>query len=128
MAWRVAAALSGVLLVLGALLAAGGRIDVYDSAGGAPAWAAPCFRHDPRTDRELLDFCSRVEGRVLLVRHKREPRETHVALLARFHLFVVKLPAAMPAPPIGSRIAAVGPLVRASNGQREVQAWVVARR
>jgi hypothetical protein len=34
----------------------------------------------------------------------------------------------MPAPPIGSRIAAVGPLVRASNGQREVQAWMVTRR
>jgi hypothetical protein len=128
MAWRVAAALAGVLLALGALLGAGGKIDTYDSKGRAPAWAAPCFRHDPRPDRELLDFCSRVEGRVLVVRHKGPPRETHLALLAGFHVFVVKLPRRVAAPAIGSRIAAVGPLVRASNGLREVQAWAVRRR
>jgi len=133
----VGTAVAAALLVAGsAVLASQGRIDMYDGGAWAtdasspsPAWARTCFRHDPRPDRKLLDFCSRVQGHVLLVHRKGQEygREIHAALIARFHLFVVKLtrPSVIVRP--GATITVVGPVVRARNGLREIQAWSVRR-
>jgi hypothetical protein len=50
----------------------------------------------------------------------------HLALIARLHVFVVKLAPGMPSPVVGAAMTATGPLVRARNGFREVQAFAVS--
>jgi hypothetical protein len=50
----------------------------------------------------------------------------HLALIARLHVFVVKLAPGMPSPGVGAALTATGPLVRARNGFREVQAFAVS--
>jgi hypothetical protein len=127
--WRVAAAGAALLLAACLAVAAPGSIERYDGPSGsadrAATWARDCLQHRPRPDRALISRCSRVEGRVLYV--KREPAETHLAVIARLHLFVVKLGRDAQSPPIGSTVGVVGPLVRARNGLREVQAFAVDR-
>ena len=51
----------------------------------------------------------------------------HFALVGRFGALIVKLgdPRMIETPSVGSRITAVGPLVRARNDMREIQAWSV---
>jgi hypothetical protein len=125
--WRVAAAGAFALLAAGLAVAVPGTIEHYDGAlrlGERPGWSRACLGRAPRDDRALIHRCSRVEGRVLYVR--REPGDAHVAVIARLRLFVVKL-APESVPPLGSTIAVVGPLVRAANGLREVQAFAVTR-
>jgi hypothetical protein len=112
-----AIALAGAVALQGSV-----RID----PGGAPhaAWSRLCDGRAARPDRVLLARCARVHGRVLWVR--RRPREVHLALIARLHVFVVKLAPGMPSPGVGAALTATGPLVRARNGFREVQAFAVS--
>jgi hypothetical protein len=123
--WRATAALSAVLLAGLLALAVPGAISVRRSAAAAPAWARPCVGRPARADRPRVAFCARVAGRVVAVRHGPNAGETHLALVSRLHLFVVLLPDGARAPGPGSRLTAVGPLVRARNGLREVQAFTV---
>jgi hypothetical protein len=131
--WRATAALSALLLS-GLLLAASqGSIDVItkrslrpgSSTSARPSWLRWCSDGVVRHDRRRLAFCARVEGRVLASTHGPGVGEVHVAVLSDFHLFIFRLPDGSATPPIGARIVGVGPLVRARNGQREVQTFKV---
>lgn len=131
-ALRVAvAAVVLVALVVVALAAAVTRLETYgaSAASGAPAWAGPCYAHEPRPDRELLERCARATGVVAHVRARGDGgwREVHFALVGRFGAVIVKLgdPDVLETPDVGTRVTVVGPLVRASNGMREIQAWLV---
>jgi hypothetical protein len=132
--WRIAAAGAGLLVAIGIGAVVPGTIERYDPVPGAaaraPTWVQPCMVTPPREDRLLLSRCSRVRGRVLFVRSEsagREAPETHFALTARLHLFVVKLDPDMPTPDLGATVAVVGPLVRARNGLREIEARRLTR-
>ena len=103
-----------------------GRISVRRTAASAPAWARPCVGRSARADRPRVAFCARVAGRVVAIRHGPSPGETHLALVSRLHLFVVLLPDGARPPGTGTLVTAVGPLVRARNGLREVQAFAVS--
>lgn len=100
-----------------------------ESAAARPAWSAPCFWHQPRRDRPLLARCARATGVVAHVRTEgsADSAEVHFALVGRFGALIVKLgdPRMIETPSVGSRITAVGPLVRARNDMREIQAWSV---
>ena len=114
--------MAATLLVAELLLAAGGSIE-RSPAGSRAGWAAACEGRVPRADRILLQPCVRVRGRVVAVRHT--GNETHLAVVAGFHLLLVKLPKSLPRPGLGRSIAAVGALVRSRTGLREVDAWTV---
>jgi hypothetical protein len=124
------------LVVAAIVVAAPGGVTYFDrrdeSAAQAPSWAAPCFHRQPRRDRPLLHFCARVRGRVVHVRkenwHGRAP-EVHFAMIARFHLWIVKLPLDEPIEPpgIASTVTVVGPVLRVRFGLPEVQAWRMTR-
>jgi hypothetical protein len=131
---KATALVAAGVLGAGTLLASMGAIDVYDPSGRlragdqetAPAWSDPCRRHAPRPDRVLLHSCARVHGRVLAAKRTSDSDgtpEIHLAVLSEFHVFLVKLAVAAPTPSVGSTITVVGPLVRARNGMREIQAW-----
>jgi hypothetical protein len=129
--WRLTAVLAA--LVLGAVLvgAAQGSMSVIDRrpsrpAGGGVSWERWCTRGDVRGDRRRLAFCARVSGIVLSSTRGPGAGEVHVAVVGGFHLTVVKLPEHSVAPSVGSRLTAVGPLLRARDGQREVQAFKVS--
>jgi hypothetical protein len=130
--WRATAALSALLLCGLVLVCAQGSLTIIarrptvarqDSAAAAPSWTRWCTRGKAREDRRRLAFCARVVGRVLASTHGPAPGEAHLAVLGDFHLVIVRLPdyAATPAP--GTHIVAIGPLFRARDGQREVQAF-----
>ena len=120
----LAAALAGVTSAVTGLETYGIARTASD---GAPEWSAPCFLHEPRSDRPLLSRCARVTGVVARVRARRSSgfEEVHFALVGRFGVLIVKLgdPRALDTPGVGSRVTAVGPLVRAQNNMREVEAW-----
>lgn len=128
--WSAAAIVVTAVLAATVLLASSGAVETFDAGWRrppsasrvAPTWYLPCARRAPRSDRELLAACARVRGRVLAVRHEGAERETHLAVLAEFQLLLVKLGAGRRAPDLGETIVAVGPLVRARNGLREVDA------
>ncbi len=80
-----------------------------------------------REDRRRLAFCARVDGLVLTSTHGPGAGEAHVAVVGAFHLTIVRLPDHAPTPAPGTRLVAVGPLLRARDGQREVQAFKVLR-
>jgi hypothetical protein len=101
-----------------------GSVRIEPDAHGA-AWTRPCDAHRARADRTRIARCARVRGRVLWVR--RRVGEVHLAVIARLHLFVVKLAPGAAPPGVGSTLTATGPLVRASNGMREVQAFAASR-
>ena len=128
--WRVTTVLTGLLL--GALLvgAAQGSIDVIArTPGGATpsqgGWERWCTSREARQDRSRLAFCARVDGLVLTSSRGPAPGEVHVAIIGGFHLTLVRMPDHAGVPSIGTRLVAVGPLVRARDGQREVQAFRV---
>ena len=50
-----------------------------------------------------------------------------MAVIGGFHLTIVRLPYGAPVPSRGTRVIAVGPMVRARDGQREVQAFRLVR-
>jgi hypothetical protein len=129
--WRVTAALSALLLCGLLLACAQGSLTIItfrapvagQGAAAPPSWARWCTRGDPRQDRTRLAFCARVDGRVIGSTHGPGPREAHLAVLSDFHLVIVRLPEGAARPPWGSHIVAIGPLFRARDGQREVQAF-----
>ncbi len=49
--------------------------------------------------------------------------ETHVAVISDFHIVLVRLPDREATPTRGARVVAIGPLFRARDGQREIQAF-----
>ena len=123
------------LLCLVLLACAQGSLTVITQAPTARArilagrdrlpWLPWCTRGRPRVDRTRLAFCARVAGLVIASTHGPGPGEAHLAVLADFHLVIVRLPEGWAAPPLGSRVVAIGPLFRARDGQREVQAFRV---
>ncbi len=131
--WRVTAVLAALLLCGLLVGAAQGSITVVARrpAGilprGGASWERWCTAGRAREDRRRLAFCARVDGLVLTSSHGPAAGETHVAVVGEFHLTVVRLPDGAPTPSLGTRLVAVGPLVRARDGQREVQAFRVLR-
>jgi hypothetical protein len=136
--WRASAALLALLLIALLLACAQGSLTVIAArpagamrlaAGGAhtalglPSWEHWCTRGEAREDRRRLAFCARVEGRVLAATHGPAPGEAHLAVIGGFHLVIVRLPDWVATPARGTRITAIGPLFRARDGQREVQAF-----
>jgi len=105
-----------------------GRLETYEGLrSSAPEWRAPCWRATPRHDRDLLARCARVEGRLVWARKDASgglSRELHLAVLAHYRLYVLKLEGPHERlPRLGSTVGAIGPLVRASNGMDEVQVF-----
>ncbi len=70
-----------------------------------------------------MAFCARVDGRVLDSTHGPAPEEVHLAVLSDFHIVIVRLPDGTATPTRGAHVVAIGPLFRARDGQREVQAF-----
>jgi hypothetical protein len=150
--WRVTAALAALLLCALLLVCSQGSLTIIaqkptadgqgaaalpgaDGPGAArsqgaaalsaalPSWEPWCTRGTPRKERERLAFCARVEGRVLTSTHGPQPDETHIAVISDFHIVLVRLPNWEATPKRGAKIVAIGPLFRARDGQREVQAF-----
>jgi hypothetical protein len=127
----VAVALVGGILAVVATTATGFQTYHGSTAGSEmPRWSEPCFVHEPRHDRALLAPCARATGFVTYVRTKgtHAAPEVHFALIGRFGALIVKLdnPLHLEKPGIGSRVTVVGPLVRAQNGMREIEARSVS--
>jgi hypothetical protein len=122
---------AAIAATLAALATACTKLETYSGAsevpGTAPAWSAPCFRHEPRHDRQLLARCARATGVVSYVRRSGSTHvhEVHFALVGRFGALIVKLgdPSLLRTPAVGSRVTVVGALVRADNDMREIEAW-----
>lgn len=132
--WRVTAALAALLLCGLVLASAQGSLTVLTQRPAAgqpaalPAWAGWCTKGIPREDRKRLAYCARIDGHVIDSTHGPGPRETHVAVVGGFHVVLVRLPEGAPTPSWGTHIVAIGPLFRARDGQREVQAfWLQPR-
>ena len=129
--WRVTAALAALLLCGLVLVCSQGSLTIIahrpatasQSAGGLPSWEPWCTRGTPRKERIRLAFCARVEGRVLTSTHGPTPDEAHIAVISDFHILLVRLPDWETTPSRGAKIVAIGPLFRARDGQREVQAF-----
>jgi hypothetical protein len=133
--WRFTAALSALLLGGLVLVCAQGSLTIIAHQPSAigrrsaaattalPSWERWCTRGEPREDRVRLAFCARVKGRVLSSTHGPGAGEAHVAVISDFHLVVVRLPDWTETPGRGTEIVAIGPLFRARDGQREVQAF-----
>jgi len=107
--------------------------ETYDGSADRnqlPPWSEPCFSHAPRHDRALLARCARATGFVTYVRRRgaHTAPEVHFALVGRFGALIVKLdnPLHLETPGIGSRVTVIGPLVRAQNGMREIEARSVS--
>ena len=131
--WRVTAGLAALLLCGVIVGAAQGSIAVVaqrpaaDASAGGASWERWCSAGAARQDRRRLAYCARVNGLVLTSTHGPNPGEVHVAVIGGFHLTIVRLPFGSRTPSLGTRVIAVGPLVRARNGQRELQAFKVLR-
>jgi hypothetical protein len=129
--WRATAALSALLLCGLLLVCSQGSLTIIakrpatagQSAGAPPPWEPWCTRGTPRQGRVRLAFCARVEGRVLSSTHGPGVDEAHIAVISDFHLVIVRLPNWEATPKRGAKIVAIGPLFRARDGQREVQAF-----
>lgn len=125
--WRVTTVLA-LLLLCGIIVgAAQGSIQVITGRPLVPStrWERWCTAGQAREDRLRLAFCARVDGLVLTSSRGPAVGETHVAVIGGFHLTIVRLPDHAAIPSTGTRLVVVGPLVRARNGQREVQAFKV---
>lgn len=111
--------------------AAQGSVTVIKTAPSAsrasaePGWEHWCSTGHARTDRQRLAWCARVQGRVVWTTRGPSPGELHLAVIGGFHLTIVRMPYRTHHPSVGSALTAVGPLVRARDGQREVQAFMV---
>lgn len=133
--WRVTAVLSATLLCVLVWTCSRGSLTIIarrpTATSQLPAasrsWLPWCTRGTPREDRVRLAFCARVDGLVIAWTHGSGPRESHLALLSDFHLVIVKMPEGAATPAWGSEMVAIGPLFRASDGEREVQAFHVER-
>lgn len=131
--WRVTAALSAVLLCGLLLLAAQGSLTIIarrppkTGVAAGPSWQRWCADGQVRVDRQRLAYCARIDGLVVATTHGPGEGEVHVAVVGDFHLVIVRLHDDAATPSLGSRFVAVGPLLRARDGQREVQAFKVLR-
>lgn len=129
--WRVTAALSALLLCGLVFVCAQGSLTIItrrpaahgQGAAALPSWERWCTSGIPRRERKRLAFCARVEGRVIASTHGPAPEEAHIALISDFHIVLVRLPNWETTPARGADIVAIGPLFRARDGQREVQAF-----
>jgi hypothetical protein len=128
--WRVTAVLSALLLGALVFICSRGSLAVIAvrpattaQAAALPAWEPWCTRGVPRKERLRLAFCARVEGRVLTSTHGPNPGEAHVAVISDFHVVVIRLHNWETTPKRGTNVIAIGPLFRARDGQREVQAF-----
>jgi hypothetical protein len=126
--WRVTAALSALLLCGLVLVCAQGSLTIIArrpsaDALGVPSWERWCTSGIPRRERKRLAFCARVQGRVIASTHGPYPDEAHIAVIGDFHVVLVRLPNWEATPERGADIVAIGPLFRARDGQREVQAF-----
>jgi hypothetical protein len=127
--WRATAVLAALLLC-GLVVAAGqGSVAVIGEhpATERASWERWCTTGQVREDRRRLAFCARIDGLVLASTHGPGRREIHVAVIGGFHLTIVRLPDGAAAPSPGTRLVAIGPMLRARNGQREVQAFKLVR-
>lgn len=97
----------------------------HEQAGRRHAALVDVLVHEgrPREERKRLAFCARVEGRVISSTNGPALGETHVAVISDFHIVLVRLPAREATPTRGARVVAIGPLFRARDGQREIQAF-----
>jgi len=128
--WRVTAMLSALLLCGLLFVCVQGSLTIINrEPGGKQATAARssweywCTRGVPREERRRLAFCARVEGHVITSTHGPNPEEAHIAVISDFHIVLVRLPDGESAPKRGTNIVAIGPLFRARDGQREIQAF-----
>jgi hypothetical protein len=129
--WRVTAVLSAVVLCVLVLLGEQGSLTIIArrpapgkrTAATLPSWVSWCTRGTPRRERERLAFCARVEGCVIGSTHGPAPGEAHIAVISDFHLVLVRLPVWDRTPSWGAKVVAIGPLFRARDGQREIQAF-----
>jgi hypothetical protein len=128
--WRVTAVLAALLLggllfvcAQGSLAVIAARPATTAQAAALPSWEPWCTRGVPRKERLRLAFCGRVEGRVLSSTHGPQADEAHVAVISDFHIVVIRLPDWEATPKRGTNVVAIGPLFRARDGQREVQAF-----
>ncbi len=130
--WRATAALAAMLLCGLLLASAQGSLTILTHrppaarrgiAAAPPAWTHWCATGEARRDRKRLAYCARIEGRVIDSTHGPGPHEVHVAVLGDFHIVLVRLPEGAPTPSWGAHVVAIGPLFRARDGQREVQAF-----
>ena len=117
--------LAGLLFICvqGSLAVIAARPATAAQAAALPSWEPWCTRGVPRKERLRLAFCGRVQGRVLSSTHGPQPDEAHVAVISDFHIVVVRLPDSAATPKRGTNVVAIGPLFRARDGQREVQAF-----
>lgn len=119
-----------LLLVLVVVLVAPGSLQSYSGARpSAPAWATPCWKAPPRTDRLLLARCARLTGRVLWVRRQGYGAESKAELLLGSHFGAVLAKIAPytrdNVPGVGRYVTIVGPLVKSRMGLREVQLFAL---
>jgi hypothetical protein len=128
--WRFTAVLAALLLGGLVLVCAQGSLTIIgrqpvagSQSAVLPSWEHWCTSGTPRKERKRLAFCARVEGRVISSTYGPKPGEAHVAVISDFHIVVVRLPERAATPKRGARIVAIGPLFRARDGQREVQAF-----
>ncbi|HXO06784.1 MAG TPA: hypothetical protein VN880_02060 [Solirubrobacteraceae bacterium] len=131
--WGATAALAALVLCALLLAAAPGSLQIIvhkpptGALAGRPGWERWCSHGEVRLDRERLAYCARIDGRVVDSTHGPARAEVHLAVVGDFHLVIVRLADGSATPSPGSRFTAVGPLVRARDGQREVQAFKVLR-
>ncbi len=129
--WQVTAALSALLLCGLVFLSAQGSLTIIAHrpvagerhAAASPAWMSWCTRGAPRQERVRLAFCARVEGHVIFSTRGPNRNEAHMAVISDFHIVIVRLSNSEATPKRGANIVAIGPLFRARDGQREVQAF-----
>jgi hypothetical protein len=136
---RIAFALLAVLVLLvvvaGAVGAPGAyetypRVDVLWPAqqARAPGWTRPCWFTARWTDKDL---CEHVSGRVVWIQ-RRDPDgdgDRHLLIAGHYRLRIVKLAASMPVPDlprVGTRVDAVGWLMRGGSGHDEINSQRVA--
>jgi hypothetical protein len=118
-----------LLLAIAAVIFLRGGLEQYGDADGmrsgtAPAWTRPCWGHPARTDRPVLAPCAKARGTVLFSRPEGEG--LHLIVAGGRRVFVVKIDRAFAgAPSTGSFVTAIGPLLGARNGMREVEAFSV---
>lgn len=127
--WRVTTVLAALLLLALLAVLAQGSVDVLarPPVARSSSWERWCTSGQVREDRRRLAFCARVDGLVLASTHGPGPGETHVAVIGGFHVTIVRLPGRTATPALGTRVIAVGPMLRARDGQREVQAFRLVR-
>jgi hypothetical protein len=128
--WRVTAAASALLLcglliacAQGSLTVIGERPSASTQRVAQPKWVNWCTKGVARQDRRRIAFCARVSGRVIGSTHGPNPQEAHIGVLSDFHFTIVLLPEGTPTPTMGAHVVAIGPLFRARDGQRELQAF-----